>query len=284
MANSMTMKRSNQNPVTEVLTWIFLTVLVLISIVPFIWVFFASFKTNKEIMSASFGLPQHFSLHNYETAFKLAPLTTFYKNSIIIAIVSTLVNLFVCSMAAYVVVRNQFKGKMLVTLMFSFGLLVPGAALLQPLYTTMQATGLYNTLRGLIIVYAALGMPTTFYIMVSYIKTIPVTLEEAAYIDGSGFARTFFTIVLPMTRPAFSTAGVMQFLLAWNEFQLALTLTGDTRKRTLPIALYYFKSAFASDYGAMFAATIVVIVPSIIIFILLQKQIINGLAAGSVKG
>ena len=126
-------------------------------------------------------------------------------------------------------------------------------------------------------------MPTTLYIMMSYYKTISPTLEEAAYIDGAGFFRTFVQIILPLTRPAFATAGVLQFLLCWNEFQFALTLTTGTEKRTLPIALYYFKSAFASDYGAMFAATVLVTVPSIIVYMLMQKQVISGLAAGSVK-
>ena len=263
---------------------LFLTFIVVISLVPFIWVLFSSFKTNSEILSAGMGFPTGMHISNYVTAFKLAPILTFYKNSIVVAVVATVLNLFVCSMAAYVVVRCNFKAKGLVTLMFSLGLIIPGAALIQPLYTILNGSHLYNSLTGLVLVYTALGMPTTFYIMVSYIKTIPFTLEEAAYIDGSGFFRTFLQIVLPITRPAFATAGVIQFLLAWNEFQFALTLTGSTEKRTLPIALYYFKSAFASDYGAMFAATVVVAIPSIIAFIILQKQVIAGLAAGSVKG
>jgi len=268
----------------KIIVGLFLSIIVVISLVPFIWVLFSSFKTNSEILSSSFGFPTGLHFQNYQTAFKLAPLTVFYRNSIFVACMATLLNLFVCTMAAYVVVRCRFKMKSVVTMVFSLGLIIPSAALIQPLYTTFNNAHLYNTLTGLILVYTAFGMPTTFYIMVSYIKTIPYTLEEAAYIDGSGFARTFLTIVLPITRPAFATAGVIQFLLAWNEFQFALTLTGDTMKRTLPIALYYFKSAFASDYGAMFAATVVVVIPSIITFIVLQKQVISGLAAGSVKG
>lgn len=270
--------------IQKLFTGLFLTIIVVISLVPFIWVLFSSFKTNSEILSAGMGFPTGMHISNYVTAFKLAPILVFYKNSIVVAIIATLVNLFVCSMAAYVVVRCSFKLKGLVTLMFSLGLIIPGAALIQPLYTILNSSHLYNSLTGLVLVYTALGMPTTFYIMVSYIRTIPFTLEEAAYIDGSGFFRTFLQIVLPITRPAFATAGVIQFLLAWNEFQFALTLTGSTEKRTLPIALYYFKSAFASDYGAMFAATVVVAIPSIIAFIVLQKQVIAGLAAGSVKG
>lgn len=270
--------------IRKLLTAIFLIIIAGISLVPIIWVIISSFKTNSEILSAVSGFPTGFHSDNYVNAFKLAPITIFYKNSIFVAIIATILNLLICSMAAYVVVRCRFKAKPVITMLFSLGLIIPGAALIQPLYTSFTATNLYNTLTGLILVYTALGMPTTFYVMVSYIKTIPYSLEEAAYIDGSGFFRTFVQIVLPITRPAFATAGVIQFLLAWNEFQFALTLTGQTEKRTLPIALYYFKSAFASDYGAMFAATIVVIAPTIVIFILMQKQVIAGLAAGSVKG
>ncbi len=270
--------------IRKILTALLLAVIVVISIVPFAWVLFSSFKTNSEILSGTLWFPSGFHFSNYTTAFKLAPLVTFYKNSIFIAIAGTALNVIVCSMAAYVVVRCSFQLRGAVMLLFSMGLIIPGAALLQPLYTILNATNLYNTRTGLILVYTALGMPTTFYVMMSYIQTIPYTLEEAAYIDGSGFLRTFVQIVLPLTRPAFATAGVIQFLLCWNEFQLALTLTGETGKRTLPIALYYFKSAFASDYGAMFAATVVVVIPSIITFIFLQKQVISGLAAGSVKG
>lgn len=270
--------------VRRVLAFIFLSFICIISLVPFIWVMFSSFKTNSEILSGTVGLPTGFHISNYVTAFKLAPIGTFYINSILVALFATVLNLIICSLAAYVVVRCQFKAKGIITLMFSLGLIIPGAALIQPLYTILSGAHLYNTLSGLVLVYTALGMPTTFYVMVSYIKTIPYSLEEAAYIDGSGFVRTFLQVVLPITRPAFATAGVIQFLFAWNEFQFALTLTGETGKRTLPIALYYFKSAFASDYGAMFAATVVVAIPSIITFIILQKQVVAGLAAGSVKG
>jgi raffinose/stachyose/melibiose transport system permease protein len=120
--------------------------------------------------------------------------------------------------------------------------------------------------------------------MSSYFLTIPKALEESAYIDGSGFLRTFVVIILPIARPAFATAGIMQFLQCWNEFQFALTLTTGHASRTLPVALYYFKSAFASDYGAMFATIVMVSLPSIIVYILAQKQIVSGLAAGAVKG
>ncbi|MCP1109558.1 carbohydrate ABC transporter permease [Ohessyouella blattaphilus] len=269
--------------VRKVTAGIFLIFIVCISIVPFLWVLSSSFKGNAEIMSSAIGFSGGLRFDNYIKAFQMAPMVTFYKNSIIVAVLSTILNLLVFSMAAYVLVRCKFRLNGIITMLFSAALVIPGAALLQPLYQTLNTAHLYDTLTGLIIVYAALGMPTTLYIMMSYYKTISSTLEEAAYIDGAGFFQTFARIVLPLTRPAFATAGVLQFLLCWNEFQFALTLTTGTEQRTLPIALYYFKSAFASDYGAMFAATVLVTLPSIVVFVLMQKQVISGLAAGAVK-
>ncbi len=113
---------------------------------------------------------------------------------------------------------------------------------------------------------------------------IPWEMEESAYLDGCGFFQTWVRIILPLAKPAFATAGVMQFLLCWNEFQFALTLTSGHDSRTLPIALYYFKSAFASDYGAMFAAIVLVSIPSIIVYVIMQKYVNAGLVAGAVKG
>ena len=148
----------------------------------------------------------------------------------------------------------------------------------------MKTLGFYDQLLGLIICYAAFSLPVSMYILTSYYLTIPLELEEAAYIDGAGFYYTFWRGIFPLAKPAMATCGVLAFLGAWNEFQIAMTLTSSTEKRTLPIALLYFKSQFASDYGAMFAATMVVIIPSIVVFILLQKQVTEGLVSGAVKG
>lgn len=270
--------------IKKLLTFIFLVVIIVLSIGPFIWVLLSSFKGNADILSSTRGFSNGIKLSNYSNAFKIAPLGRFYVNSIIVTIISTALNLIAISMAAYVIARHEFKAKKFFKVMFSLALLVPSAALLQPLYITVNKAGLYDSLMGLIIVYAGFGLPTTLFIMISYFLTIPKELEEAAYIDGSGFLRTFMQIILPLARPAFATAGVLQFLLCWNEFQFALTLTTGNDKRTLPLALYYFKSAFASDYGAMFAAVVLVTVPSIIVYIALQEQVVSGLSAGAVKG
>lgn len=263
---------------------IFITLILFVSLGPFIWVFVSSFKSNQEILTNALSLPSQIRINNYAMAFKMAPLTQFYANSIIISILATTLNLVILGMSGYVLARFTFKLKKFIMGMISLALLIPGAALLLPLYLTIRNLGLYDKHLALIIVYAGFGLPVSLYILSSYFLTIPKELEESAYLDGAGFMRTFFQIVLPLAKPGFGTAGVLQFLLCWNEFQFALTLTTGNSTRTLPLALFYFKSQFASDYGAMFAATILVIIPSIIVYIIAQEQVVSGLAAGSVKG
>ena len=168
--------------IRKILAAVFLIFIVIISVVPFLWVLSSSFKGNAEIMSSVVGYPNGLQLDNYVKAFEIAPLTTFYKNSILVAIIATILNLLIFSMAAYVLVRCRFRFKGLITMLFSAALVIPGAALLQPLYQTLNSAHLYDTLTGLIVVYAALGMPTTLYIMMSYYKTISPTLDFSEHL------------------------------------------------------------------------------------------------------
>ncbi len=268
----------------KILVAVFLLFIFVISVGPILWVFTSSFKGNADILNGELGFPGGVLIKNYETAFEIAPIISFYGNSLFVAFFAIIINVFTMSMAAYVISRVKFRASKFFRLLFSSSLLIPGAALLIPIYTTINNVGLLNNLWALILVYAGFGLPTTLFIMSSYFLTIPKELEESAYLDGCSFFRTFATIILPLARPAFATAIVLQFLLCWNEFQFAITLTTGTESRTIPIALFYFKSSFASDYGAMFAATMLVIIPSIIVYVVMQKQVVSGLAAGSVKG
>ena len=268
----------------RVLRFLFHGFFVVISIGPLIWIIMSSFKSNKEILSSAFALPSSFSLSGYKAALDMAPIFKFYGNSIIISVLSTLLNVVVVSMAAYVLARHKFKGSTFVTLLLSVSLLIPTAALLMPIYKIMTAIGLFDTRTGLILVYAALGLPTSLFIFKSYFQSIPKELEEAACIDGAGFFRTFFVIVFPLAKPGLATGAILQFLTSWNEFMFALILTKSTSVRTLPLALNYFTSQFSFNYTAMFAALTMVILPSIIIYILLQEQITSSMVEGSVKG
>lgn len=268
---------------TLVLKCVFVLAILILSLSPFIWVLISSFKGNAEILSSTGFLPERLKYQNYLSAFKLAPLGQFYLNSVIVALFGTMLNLIILSMSAYVIARFNFKFKNFIISVLSLSMLIPGAALLQPLYVTVNNIGLCDRLLGLIIVYAGFGLPSSLYILSSYFLIIPKELEESAGLDGAGFIRTFVQIILPVARPGLGTAAVLQFILCWNEFQFALTLTTGNRSRTLPLAIYYFKSQFASDYGVMFAATIIVIIPSILVSIILQEQVVSGLTVGAVK-
>lgn len=263
---------------------ILLGVFTLISIAPLAWILLSSFKTNREIMLSAFSLPSSFDFKGYRVALEVSPILRFYGNSLIIATASTILNLLFVSMTAYVFARFEFKGRALMALMISSSLLIPSSALLMPIYRIMVSIHLFDTIIGLILVHTALGLPTSFFVIRSYFQSIPKELEEAAYIYGCGYMKTFFVIVLPLAKSGLSTVAVLQFLMSWNEFMFALVLTKSEKVRTLPLALNYFTTQFSFNYTALFAALTMVILPSIIIYIILQEQVTQSMVTGAIKG
>ena len=277
-------EKSFKDILWRIFRFVFLGFMALISVGPLVWIVMASFKSNKEILSSAFALPTSLSFDGYKAALDLAPIFKFYGNSVVISFTSTLLNILIVSMAAYVLARYTFKGSTFITLLLSASLLVPTSALLMPIYKIMMGIGLFDTRSGLVLVYAALGLPTSLFVFKSYFQGIPKELEEAAYIDGAGFYRTFFVIVFPLAKSGLATRAILQFLTSWNEFMFGLVLTKSTEVRTLPLALNYFTSQFSFNYTAMFAALTMVILPSIVIYVLLQEQVTTSMVAGSVKG
>lgn len=201
-----------------------------------------------------------------------------------ISIASTVFNLIFIGMAAYVFARVKSKIINILLALMSVTLFIPITSMMQSIYSVIQFIGLYDTKIGLILVYTAIGIPITLFVLRSFFLTIPNEIEESAYIDGASFFRTFFSIVVPIARPGFATAAIIQFINCWNEFLFALTLTSSNENRTVPLVLNYFTSMFSYDYTALFAALTMIIIPSIIMFIILQEQVVSGLSSGSVKG
>ena len=265
-------------------TMIFLILMALISVGPLFWVVMSSFKTTKETMKDAFALPQNWNFDGYKVALDISPIFKFYGNSLIISLASTLLNLVVVSLAAYALARFKFKGNQQLTLLFSSSLLIPVSALLMPIYRIWVTLKLFDTRLGLIIVYAALGLPESLFLFKSYFQGIPKELEEAAYLDGAGVFRTFVTIICPLAKSGLATGAILQFLKAWNEFIFALVLTKSKEVRTLPLALNYFTSQFSFNYAAMFAGITMAVLPSILIYVILQEQVTSSMIAGSLKG
>ena len=263
---------------------IFFMFILIISLFPFLWALISSFKTNRELLTNPFSMPTQINFNNYINALKMAPINIFYINSLILALSSVSLILLVYSMSAYVFARFTFRFKGPLFMLLTSSILIPGTAIIYPLYMTITQLNLYNTKAGLILIYVAFSLPVSTFILRSYFLSLPANIEEAAMVDGAGFVRIFANIALPVARPGLASAGILAFFRVWNDFIIALTMTTGTSNKTLPVAIEYFNSMLGSDFGALFAAVIMVVTPSIVIYLIMQRQIVAGLTAGAVKG
>lgn len=266
-----------------ILKYIFLAMCVIVALFPLLWVLMSSFKTNAEILTNGLALPSRYNLDGYKMALDISPIIKYFFNSIVITGVATSANVLILAMSGYVFARKEFRFKNTIYLILSISLVIPMTALLHPVYSVMGAIGLTNTRAGLMLIYTALNLPLSLLIMRATFSTIPRSLEEAAYIDGAGFLRTFFQVMLPCAKSGLVSAGILTFLNSWNEFTFALVLTSSNDVRTLPLSLGYFTSQFSFNYTAMFAAITMAMLPSIIVFAFFQNQIVSSLTSGSVK-
>ena len=265
-------------------SYLFMALCVLVALFPIVWVVLSSFKTNREILSNGLQLPSTFSFSGYKQALEMAPILKFFVNSLIVSFASTALNVFILAMAGYVFAKKKFRFKNLIFGILSLSMVIPSTALMSPVYTVITKLHLYDTKMALILVYTALNMPISLMILRSAFAAIPTELEEAAYIDGAGFFRTFWQVMMPCAKGGLASAAVLAFLGSWNEFTFALLLTSSTSTRTLPLSLSYFTSQFSFNYTAMFAAITIAVLPSIIVFSIFQEQVCSSLTAGSVKG
>lgn len=261
----------------------YMLVCVLVAIFPLLWVIMSSFKTNAQILTNALTLPTSYTLSGYRMAIEVSPILRYFFNSVIIAVASTLLNIFLVSMASYVFARMHFRGKNLIFVILSVSMVIPMTALLQPVYQVINALKWGDTFPGLILVYMALNMPLTLLIMRATFAGVPASLEEAAYIDGAGFMYTYLRVMLPCAKAGLASAGVLAFLNSWNEFSFALVLTKSAAVRTLPLSLSYFTSQFSFNYTALFAAITMAVLPSILVFAIFQEQVSQSLIMGAVK-
>lgn len=278
------MQRDLSANIYSIVKWIIIISFVFYAIIPFLWLVLASLKTNAELLDDPFKLPKVFQFKNYTEAIEAAGLGRLIVNSLVISTIATFLNILVSSMCAFAIARHTFWGRNVLFLMISAGILVPLNALIIPYFAIINFLNLYDTRTGLILVYSAIGLPVSTFILTEFFRSIPKEIEEASYLDGCNFVSRYFRIMLPLALPGLATAGTFQFILCWNEFIYAMLLTSSTDIRTIQFGISYFTNQFFSDYVGMFAAVVVSILPSITVFILFQEKVISGLTAGSVKG
>ena len=268
-----------------ILRWILIIFFAVYTLFPLLWLFISSLKTNFEFIAGSpFALPKVPQWQNYINALTVAGLGRMLVNSVIIGLCATVFNIIVASMGAYCISRFRFSGRERIFTLFTAGILVPLNALMVPYFVIINRLGLYNTYGGLILLYCAIGIPMSTFLIRGLMDSIPMELEEAAYIDGCGFFGRFFHIILPLSRTGIVTAATFEFLTCWNEFVFANLLVSSEKLRTIQVGIRYFTNQFSTDYVSMYAAIMISIIPSIIGYVLFQEQIIAGMTSGAVKG
>ena len=271
--------------ILAILRWILILFFAAYTLFPLIWLVVSSLKTNFEFLAGSpFALPARPQWINYTNALTVAGLGRMLFNSVFVGLSATVVNIIVASMGAYCISRFRFKGREKIFTLFTAGILVPLNALMVPYFVIITKLGLINTYGGMILLYTAIGIPMSTFLIRGLMDSIPMELEEAAYIDGCGFYARFFHIILPLSRTGIVTAATFEFLTCWNEFVFANLLVSSEKLRTIQVGIRYFTNQFSTDYVSMYAAIVISIVPSIIGYILFQEQIIAGMTSGAVKG
>lgn len=268
------------------LLMIFISVIIL---VPFAMLVLTSTKTNAEFYKGIWHLPENIvqsTIYNYTEAWARGSFGSNFMNTVIIAGSALVICLILSAMVSYTLTRRKLRCSGVITTFFLLGLLIPGMVGLTPQFIMARFVGLFDTRLILIITYTAAGMPFSVFVMTSFFKTIPTSLEEAAAIDGASPWRIFGTIILPLVRPALVSAGIFLFLDYWSEYMRGLMFIVDPAKKTISMGMLAFKlvSGFKIDWGVMCAACVVFILPVLILYLFFQEQISGGLTAGSVKG
>ncbi|MCL4377000.1 MAG: carbohydrate ABC transporter permease [Actinobacteria bacterium] len=245
----------------------------------------ASFKTNKEVFKQLWGLPGNLNLDNFHNAWLNLNFSRYTFNSIIVVVISVALILIVSAPAAYALTRMRMRFANQITFFYLAGMGIPFQLLFIPLFKILKSIHLIDTLPGLIIVYVALSIPFTVFLLTGFFLTIPSELEDASQIDGCNEFQTFFKIMAPMAAPGIVTAAIFNFIGLWNEYMLALIFITTPENKTLALGLYGLQTSlqYSGDWVSVFAGAVLIIIPTTIIYVLLSEKLISGITMGAIK-
>lgn len=276
--------------------YVALITLAIFIIVPVAWVFLSSIKENSEFYRSPWSIPSGFHFENFIEAFQEAKMGEYLLNSVVVTALAILILLVVALPAAYVLSRFKFKGSKWINSFVKAGLFINVSYIAVPIFLmllewdsvirTLFGDGLFlNNRLMLALIYASTALPFTIFLLSSYFETLPSDFEEAASIDGAGYYKTMFSVMLPMATPSIVIVILFNFLLFWNEYILALTLMPGGNQ-TLPVGLLNLMAAERSaiNYGPMYAGMVIVMLPTLILYIIVQKRLTQGMTVGGLKG
>ncbi len=265
---------------------IFLWLYALISVYPLVWMIFYSFKNNDEIFVTNpFGPPTKLRFENYTAAWSNYDVPVYFMNSLLVAVVTVLGALLLAVMFAYAAARMRWRFSKIAHTYILVGMFIPIQVIMIPLAILVRDLNLANTYGALMVPYIAFNISFASMVFYGFFRSIPIEMEESACIDGASIYRTFFSIMLPIIKPALATMVIFIFLNSWNEFTMAVILITKESLKTLPLGLLFFQGQFTTDWGAMGAAMTIASLPTVLIYMLFSEQVENALTVGSaVKG
>ncbi len=267
------------------LVWASIALLVAIELYPLLWMFLQSFKTNEEFaLGSAWALPHGLYLGNWTTAWTQGDIPTYFKNSVLAVVPSVALTIALSLAAAFGIEVMQWRLRNTVLVLFLAGILVPIQMLLLPMFTIFLHLHLLDSLWGLIIAYTGVGLPLAIFLMVAYFRALPREVLEAALLDGATIYKAFFQVAVPMVSGAIFTVAVVEFFFTWNDLLLSLTFISTNSRRTIQTGLLNFTDQFGQvQWGPTFAAVCMTILPTLMLYLILNRRVMRGLTAGAVK-
>ena len=275
------MKKSNIS--MKVIAYTFLIIMAIIFIMPMLFTIISSLKTKLDIFSDPFALPKNPQWSNYVTAWKDANMSAYFINSVIQSGSTVILTSLISTMAAYALARFDFKLNKVLVLVFMLGMMVPMHTILVPVSYIIGLFNLKNNIFALVLVYVAFNLPFSIMVMITFMKGVNRSLEEAAIIDGANYFQIYSKIMIPLTLPAISTISIFNFMGAWNNILFPLLFINDKRLRPISLGLLNFNGERGSEYGLMMAGIVITVAVPLAIYLLFQEKVESGLAAGAVK-
>ncbi len=274
-----------KNIILEYLLKVVVVILLCIEIYPILWLFMSSMKTPLEFSNKPiFALPNGFHFENYINAWTSGKIWLYIKNSAITTCAAMLIIAVLSATAGFAIEKMKWKLSKTTLIVFLSGIMVPQQIVLIPLFMIYKKTGLLNSLLGLILVFSAFGLPLAIYLFTGFFKYVPDSIIEAAIIDGCNIYKAFFSIVLPVIKTAFVTVIMVNFFFYWNDLIFSMTFISKSELKTLQTGILGFTGMFTTDWGSLFAGIVMGVLPTIIIYIFLNKHVIKGMTVGAVKG
>lgn len=275
------MKKSNIS--MKVIAYTFLIIMAIIFVMPMLFTIISSLKTKLDIFSDPFALPKNPQWSNYVIAWKDANMSAYFINSVIQSGSTVILTSLISTMAAYALARFDFKLNKVLVLVFMLGMMVPMHTILVPVSYIIGLFNLKNNIFALVLVYVAFNLPFSIMVMITFMKGVNRSLEEAAIIDGANYFQIYSKIMIPLTLPAISTISIFNFMGAWNNILFPLLFINVKRLRPISLGLLNFNGERGSEYGLMMAGIVITVAVPLAIYLLFQEKVESGLAAGAVK-